>query len=223
MAPPRIDPPAGRGAERPVASDDELYRAWAKGDRRAGSVLVDRFVRPLARFFVNKVARASDAEDLTSETLEILARKVGEFAGRSSVRTWVFAIAHNVLRNHLRRRGGDDEFDEGKHVVGSVGPSPVTALTRRRELQRLLAALRDVPLVFQVVLELTYFEQLTRAEIADALGLPAGTVASRLRRAHDLLAARLARDVPTSSEPEAMRELPVWAAQLRDVLDGGAR
>ena len=159
--------PAPPGRD-PAPTDDELYREWALGDRRAGSMLVDRLVRPLARFFVNKVASCADAEDLTSETLEILARKVGEFAGRSSVRTWVFAIAYNVLRNHLRRRGGNECFNEEAHAVASFGPSPITALARRRELQRLLVALRAIPLMFQIVLELAYFEQLTRIEIADA-------------------------------------------------------
>lgn len=203
-------------------ADDDLYREWALGDRRAGSTLVDRYVRPLARFFVNKVASTGDAEDLTAETLEILARRLGDFSGRSSVRTWIFAIAHNVLRNHLRRRGGAVPFDEDVHAIASIGPSPITALARRRELQRLLAALRAIPLVFQVVLELTYFEQLSRSEIADTLALPAGTVASRLRRAHELLAIELGA---TATDPDAstLREMPGWAAQLREMLSRGAR
>jgi RNA polymerase sigma-70 factor (ECF subfamily) len=212
-------------------TDDELYREWALGDRRAGSVLVDRFVRPLARFFVNKVASCADAEDLTAETLEILARRVGEFAGRSSVRTWVFAIAHNVLRNHLRRRSAEP-FDEAAQPVSWLGPSPITALARRRELQRLLDALRAIPLMFQVVLELSYFEQLGRSEIADALGVPPGTVASRMRRAHELLAAELARTEIThvaeksacgliTDEAGVLLALPKWAAQLRDALAKG--
>ncbi|HWB79283.1 MAG TPA: sigma-70 family RNA polymerase sigma factor [Nannocystaceae bacterium] len=205
-----------------AATDDELYRDWALGDRRAGSVLVDRYVRPLARFFVNKVASTGDAEDLTAETLEILARRLGEFAGRSSVRTWVFAIAHNVLRNHLRRRGGHEPFDESVHAVASIGPSPITALARRRELQRLLSALRAIPLMFQVVLELTYFEQLSRSEIADALALPPGTVASRLRRAHELLAIELGATA-TDTDASNLLEMPRWAAQLREMLTRGAR
>lgn len=203
-------------------TDDELYREWALGDRRAGSMLVDRYVRPLARFFVNKVASTGDAEDLTAETLEILARRLGEFAGRSSVRTWVFAIAHNVLRNHLRRRGGHVPFDDSVHAVASIGPSPITALARRRELQRLLGALRAIPLMFQVVLELTYFEQLSRSEIADALALPAGTVASRLRRAHELLAIELGATA-TDADTSNLLEMPRWAAQLREMLTRGAR
>src|SRR5688500_1911983 len=55
-------------AEQDVIPDEQLYQSWALGDRRAGSRLVDRFVRPIARFFANKIADVADAEELVAET-----------------------------------------------------------------------------------------------------------------------------------------------------------
>jgi len=206
-------------------TDEQLYQAWALGDRTAGSRLVDRFVRPIARFFANKVADAPDAEDLVGETFEICARKLGDFACEGSFRSYLFGIAHNVLRNYLRRkRRHGREIDPETDSIAMLGPSLVTAIASKREHTLLLRALRSVPIELQVVLELAHFEQMSRTEIALALGMPAGTVASRLRRANELLEAKLAE---LAEHPDLARStihgLTDWAAELRVHIDATRR
>lgn len=208
-----------------ATADEQLYHAWARGDRAAGSRLVDRFVRPIARFFANKVADAPDAEDLVGETFEICARKLGDFAGEGSFRSYLFGIAHNVLRNYLRRkRRHGREIDPETDSIAMLGPSLVTAVASKREHTLLLRALRSVPIELQVVLELAHFEQMSRTEIAAALGLPAGTVASRLRRANELLERKLAE---LAEHPDlahsTIHGLTDWAAELRQHIDATRR
>ena len=204
-----------------VTPDEELYRAWALGDRRAGSRLVDRFVRPIARFFANKIADVADAEELVAETFEIVARKLGDYGGTGSFRSYLFGIAHNVMRNYLKKkRRGGREIDPETDAIAALGPSPTTAIGARREHQLLLRALRAVPIDDQVLLELGYFEQMSRTEIAAALDWPAGTVASRMRRAHERLEEMLAK---LAEEPALLQStvhgLADWAAQLRAHID----
>jgi RNA polymerase sigma-70 factor (ECF subfamily) len=206
-------------------TDEQLYQAWAMGDRAAGSRLVDRFVRPIARFFANKVADTPDAEDLVGETFEICARKLGDYASVGSFRSYLFGIGHNVLRNYLRRkRRHGREIDPETDSIAMLGPSPVTAVASKREHTLLLRALRSVPIELQVVLELAHFEQMSRTEIAEAIGVPAGTVASRLRRANELLERTLAE---LAEHPDlahsTIHGLSDWAAELRVHIDGTRR
>jgi RNA polymerase sigma factor (sigma-70 family) len=210
-----------------VTTDDELYRQWWAGDRNAGSRLVDRHVRPVARFFANKIANAADADELVAQTFEIVARKLGDFASEGSFRSYVFALANNVLRNYLKKqRRNGREVDPEIDAIAAIGPSVVTAVASRREHQLLLHGLRAVPIDDQVLLELSYFEQLSRTEIAAALGWPVGTVASRMRRAHARLEAALAT---CAAEPALLQStihgIADWAAELRQRIadDYGAR
>lgn len=213
------------GVGHDVRTDEQLYQAWAGGDRVAGGRLVDRHVRPIARFFANKVADGPDAEDLVGESFEICARKLGDYDEKGSFRSYLFGIAHNVLRNYLkkkRRRGR--ELDPEVDAIATLGPSPVTVVSTRREHRLLLEALRAVPIELQVLLELAHFEQMSRTEIAAVTGLPAGTVASRLRRAGERLEEALAE---LADRPDLLHStvhgLTDWAADLRGLIDSRPR
>lgn len=201
-------------------TDEELYAAWTAGDRNAGSRLVDRYLRPISRFFANKVWDGDDAEELVGSTFEACARTLGKFRGECSFRTWLFGIAHNVMRNHARkRRPGAVELDLESSAVRDLGPSPRTHVAKRREHTLLLEALRAIPFDHQVVLELAYFEGMSRTDIAAVLGLPAGTVASRMRRADELLRAALASLAQDERQLRSTSDgLAAWAQELRERL-----
>lgn len=201
-------------------TDEELYAAWTAGDRNAGSRLVDRYLRPISRFFANKVWDGDDAEELVGSTFEACARTLGKFRGECSFRTWLFGIAHNVMRNHARkRRPGAVELDLESSAVRDLGPSPRTHVAKRREHTLLLEALRAIPFDHQVVLELAYFEGMSRTDIAAVLGLPAGTVASRMRRADELLRAALASLAQDERQLRSTSDgLAAWAHELRERL-----
>lgn len=177
---------------RAVPTDAQLCAAWAAGDRGAGQALVDRHLVAILRFFANKVVRDEDVGDLVSQTFERVAGTLGRFRGQSSVRTYLYGIAHNVLREYLaQRRRGSRAVDLETTALRDLGPSVHSIAAQRQERALLLNALRAIPIHAQIVLELSYFEGLGRAEIAEVLAVPEGTVASRIRRGRAQLQAAL--------------------------------
>lgn len=203
-----------------MSSDAELLEAWRAGDRQAGQELFERHFDAVARFFRNKVDRG--IEDLVQRTFLACVESKDRFRGESSFRTFLFAIAHNLLRRHYRderRHGAPIDFAITS-VHDLAAPSPSLVLGQRREERLLLEALRRIPLEHQVALELFYWEKLTAAEVASVVGVPEGTAKSRIRRAKRLVVEAIA----ALSENQALFEsttanLERWAASLRQQLD----
>lgn len=170
------------------ADDAALLTAWRGGDRAAGEALVGRHLPSLYDFFRNKVDDGVD--DLIQQTFLAVSAAIDQFRGDGSFRAYLFAIARHELYAHWRRRQRRDaELDVTEVSVAALstaGPGRVVA--RHHEHQLLLQALRTLPLDLQVALELVYWEELSGPELAVALGIPEGTVRSRLRRGRELLA-----------------------------------
>ncbi len=198
-----------------MKSDAELLGAWREGNKRAGSELFERYFEPVCRFFVNKLS--DDPNDLVQETFMACLRGRDRLRDDASFRSYLFGIACNVLRAHLRRHT-DVPLDDDRCAF-DLSPGPSTALHAREGERLLLDALRRIPLELQILLELHYWESMKTDEIADALGLPRGTVRGRLQRGRACLLEVL-EELPG---PQAMhatlaRELDEWATGLRDVV-----
>jgi RNA polymerase sigma factor (sigma-70 family) len=201
-----------------------LFRRWQAGDAAAGRVFVGRHLAAIARFFASKVPQTHDADDLTARTFEVLLGKLAEFRGDASPRTFLFAIAHHVLLGWVRdRQRADARFELGSISAAALGPSATTIVHARRRQRLLLDALRALPMDAQLMLELSVFEDMSRAEIAEVTGLPAGTVASRLRRARELLEIEIqARADSAALAAAATADLETWARELRAALVPGS-
>ncbi|MGH1348644.1 MAG: RNA polymerase sigma factor [Nannocystales bacterium] len=118
-------------------------------------------------------------------------QRAHRFRGDASVRTFLFSIAHNILRHHLRgRHRSEQPFDSGAVSIAELAPGPATALGRKQEQRLLARALRNIPLDYQVALELHYWEQLSATQIAEVTGVPVGTIKTRIRRGRQLLQER---------------------------------
>jgi RNA polymerase sigma-70 factor (ECF subfamily) len=166
--------------------DDSLLAAWRAGDRVAGEALFERYYDAIERFFVNKVRDSSD--DLVQQTFEACVQGRDRLQNTSSFRSYLFAIAHNLLRSHFRQvRREAEHVDFTMRSAFDLSPGPSTWVAHRRERQILLDALRRIPLDFQVVLELRIWEEMRTAEIAEVMDIPHGTARSRLRRGRQLL------------------------------------
>jgi RNA polymerase sigma-70 factor (ECF subfamily) len=174
-------------------TDEALLQAWQAGDQHAGSTLFERHYASIYRFFMSKLPDA--AEDLVQRTFLGCLEARDRFRGDASVRTFLFGIAHNTLRHHLRQRQrlrSEQPLDSDVRSAAELAPGPSTVLGQRREQRLLLRALRHIPLDYQVVLELHYWEQQSTTQIAAITGVPAGTVKTRLRRGRELLEERIA-------------------------------
>jgi RNA polymerase sigma-70 factor (ECF subfamily) len=198
-------------------TDLELYRAWAAGDRDAGASLIDRHLVAVSRFFANKTTATAEHDDLVAMTFERCAKSLGGFRGDGSFRGYLLGIARFVLVDELRRRTPDLAL--GTFSVADLGPSPSRVAAERDEQRLLLAGLRAIPLEYQLALELHFFEELSREEAAAVLGIPAGTVASRLRRGRELLAQAIEALAGSPALANAtVTGLDGWAADLRAQL-----
>lgn len=203
-----------------METDEALLEAWCAGDRRRGNELFQRHFEPIRRFFVNKVD--ADAGELVQKTFLACIDAQARFEGRSSFRTFLYAIAHNVLREHYRERRkarGQEEVEELSVVDLGAGPS--TMLAAKREQRALLEALRRIPMRYQVVLELYYWEKLTGAELGEILGVPEDTARSRIRRGKELLEGALRRLALSKAVVEStVSDLDDWAESVRGQLQG---
>jgi RNA polymerase sigma-70 factor (ECF subfamily) len=204
----------GYGATGSI-SDEALLQAWRAGDGEAGNALFERHYSAMVRFFHNKVDR--EAEDLIQRVFLACVEGRNRFEGRSSFRTYLFAIANNVLRQHVRtklRRGEPDVLDSA--ALCELEPTASTMLARTWEQGALLVALRRVPASVQVLMELHYWERLTSGEVAEVLGVPVATAKTRLRRGR-LCVAKAMQEVlgRTESSATTVDDLERWAAELR--------
>ncbi|EDM75094.1 putative RNA polymerase sigma-W factor [Plesiocystis pacifica SIR-1] len=167
-----------------MRSDRELYADWSQGNKAAGAELFDRHFPAVYRFFRNKVG--DDFEDLVQQTFTALLESKDRFRQDSSFRTFVFAIANNILRAYFRERRRDRlEFTD--ITAHDLHPGPSTIVARAREQQLLVEALRRIPLEHQVILELFYWESLTARAVGEIIGESEYTVRNRLRRGKELL------------------------------------
>jgi RNA polymerase sigma-70 factor (ECF subfamily) len=133
------------------------------------------------------------AEDLVQETYLRALSARRQPAPHDNLRGWLFTILHNVWRNELRRRRPlalEDAAD-----IPAAGQSPVEALRRSEDQDRVRRAIASLPDAFRAVVLLRCVEGFSYRDVAEIVGCPAGTVMSRLARARALLKKSLgARD-----------------------------
>ncbi|MEM6295358.1 MAG: sigma-70 family RNA polymerase sigma factor [Myxococcota bacterium] len=192
-----------------MAEDFALLDAWCDGDRRAGDALVRTHFAAVHRFFRNKAW--DDAEDLAQTTLLRCVVMRDRFERRSSFRTFLFSVARHVLFEHYRRKAGTQAFDPIDSAVADVDPSPSQIVSEFEWQRAFLTALRQIPAESQMVLELYYWEGMGTQEIAEVVGVPRGTVKSRLHQARKRLAERCRA---ASVDLTKTIQMPGWARDL---------
>ena len=164
----------------PIDMDAE-HVAAAMLDRAAFAPLYQQYVDPVYRYCLRRLGSKEPAEDATGQIFaKVLAALPSYRAHRSTFRSWLFAVAHNVLVDVERARRRQEGLDAAALVFDpAAGPEEsVLAIESRREVQILLAS---VPPDQRRVLELR-LAGLTTAEIAHAVGSSAGAVrASQFR------------------------------------------
>jgi RNA polymerase sigma factor (sigma-70 family) len=134
-------------------------------------------------------ARPADQEDLAQEISLAIWNALDGFRGEASERTFLYRIAHNRGLSHLARRGAAPATVELPPVEDGR-PGPETRAADREEMERLFAAIRDLPVPQRQVLTLA-LEGMSHAEIAACLGITADNAAVRLSRARSTLRERM--------------------------------
>jgi len=192
-----------RGSDDHGDSDAQLTRS-ASGDAAAFTRLVETHSSALHGYFARRMPGAAD--DLLAEAwLQAFAARRTFDPSRGSARGWLFGVAHNVLAQYLRRAG------RTAAVPGPDVTDPWQAVDQRLDAAALAPALRralaELPVEEREVLLLISWEQLTPAEAAAVVGIPAGTARSRLHRARGRLRDRLAAPRPAGRNLTATGDL----------------
>lgn len=179
------------------ASDDaDLVGRVRAGDTDAYAVLVRRHARAAMRT-ATLLGAGSDAEDVVQEALVKAYRSLGSFRADRPFRPWLLRIVANEARNAHRsavRRTGREERQARDQWAELLDPA--AAVVDREDQARLLAAVAGLPEKHRRVVACRYLLELDEADTAVVLGLPRGTVKSRLSRG----LARLREDLATTTE-----------------------
>ena len=174
-------------------TDEELVRRFVSGERGAFDVLVSRHERRIYNLAYRMLGRRDDALDAAQETFLACYRKVEGFRGGSAFTTWLHRVALNVCYDTLRRRSREDPAPDDARIEPPAVADPAEASATAVDVRR---ALLEVPEDFRAVLVLHDVQGVPYEEIAEAIGVPIGTVKSRLHRGRAALARALLGERP---------------------------
>lgn len=185
----RLIPMRRTAADLYELGDEALVAACGTGDMTALAVLFDRFGRDVYRFLV-RLGGVDDhtVDDLVQDTFLKVHEGARRFEGRSSVRTWILAVAGNVAKTHVR--GDVRQKERGRAFVErhhSDATGPELATERRELMQRLNIALQTLPHEQRVAFVMCDVEELRGVDVAKALGIREGTLYRRLHDARKAL------------------------------------
>ena len=176
------------------ADDSELIARAHRGDAAAYEEIVLRYQQIAFRTAYVITGSAADAEDAAQEGFVKAYRALDRFRLGADLRPWLLRIVANEARNRVRSSGRRHQLElrltEGFRP-GDAAPSPEAAAVASDERRRLLAIVNALSEEDRLVIASRYFLELSGEETAAALGIPEGTVKSRLSRALARLRARV--------------------------------
>ena len=153
----------------------------------------------LYRAALRLTRRPADAEDLVQETYLRAFRAADRFEPGTNLRAWLFTILHNAAKNRLRDRARDTVMVDSEVVERAAErpdpreiDTPETRLIKASLTPELQAAIDGLPDAFREAVWLRDVEEFSYAEIAKIVGVPIGTVMSRISRGRRMLYERLA-------------------------------
>jgi RNA polymerase sigma-70 factor (ECF subfamily) len=184
------------GNERPRITVEwaTLIGRVAEGDREAFRSLFEHFAPRVKGLMLKAGASSDDAEEIAQEALLAVWRKAAQFdpfsAGASA---WIYTIARNLRIDHVRRvaRTGTVDHDAELDYLVDPGEPADDVMVRNDEAGRIARALSSLSGEQSMAIRLSFIEERPHPEIADLLGIPLGTVKSRIRLAMNRLRALL--------------------------------
>lgn len=194
------------------SSDEELLTQFRDGQTESFGVLVRRYERELYGYLRRYLGDGDLAEDVFQNTFLQLYIKKDQYDPERPVRPWLYTIATHQAIDALRRQGRHqavsldqkgEELPNGEiksllEMLEARGPGPADRLQGEELRQQVRAGVDNLPDFLRQVVVLAYYQGLKYREIAEVLGIPEGTVKSRLHAA--LLKLQEAWNVPSVRE-----------------------
>lgn len=184
--------PPCRAVKPPIPEDAELLHAITEGDRTALATLYDRHGGVLLAHLRLVTGDHFLSEEVLQDTMLAVWTSASRFRGDSSVRSWMISIARRQARDRLRRHrfrlvGQDALADQA-----AADPGPEEIALDRAKVGAVAHAIRTLPVQHRETFDLVFGAGLPLAEAASVLGIPVGTVKSRLSAARIALTRALA-------------------------------
>jgi RNA polymerase sigma-70 factor (ECF subfamily) len=178
------------------STDEQLLEAHRHGDGASFEKLVHRYERELFHFLVRFLGDRAAADDMFQETFLQVYQSADTFDSTRRFRPWLFTIAANKARDLIRSQGrrptnplqasinrGDDEGAEFIDLIQSAEALPEEPLAREELQLKVQKTVQEMPAHLREILLLSYFHQFPYKQIGGILGIPLGTVKSRLHAA----------------------------------------
>src|SRR5258705_6354285 len=169
-------------------TDEALIQSIARGDKRARRVLYARNSTPVYRFLLRYVRDESVAEDLVSEVFLAAWRQASKFEGRSTLSTWLLAIARYQALSALRERRTEPLDDEAAALVEDPADDPEIALHKRQQSSMLSRSVTQLSTAHREIIDLVYYHETSIQDAAKIIGVSPNTVKTRMFHARNRLA-----------------------------------
>ena len=166
-------------------NDAHLIGLIVNGDADAVRPLIERYQRPLAAMLQRALGRTPDVDDVFQETWIRVVRSAHRYDPEQRFSAWLFAIAWNLVKDRWARRVATDDVDLVTIPSRERSPEELAVASDRAERVREVVARLPERLAQAVLLR--FFEELSEKEVAERLGIPVGTVKSRIHNGLKLL------------------------------------
>jgi RNA polymerase sigma-70 factor, ECF subfamily len=179
-------------------SDQDLVQLLARGDHRAFDEIYDRCRMPVFRFALHMSGSRQIADEVTQDAFLFLLRKPAAFSEeRGALVGFLIGVARNLVRRTLRAADDgvslEEDGVESMITDATISNSPLDLAMQQQSAGALQAALLEIPQPYREVVVLCDLQEMSYAETAATLGIPLGTVRSRLHRGHVALLDLLSR------------------------------
>jgi RNA polymerase sigma-70 factor (ECF subfamily) len=180
---------APNGLVATTVTDEQLLAAVARGEHEALAMIYDRYASAVFALALRIVADREVAEEVTQEIFLRVWRHAGSYdPNRGRVATWVLGFTHHLAIDQVRRRRVQAQpmptNDDGETLAFQIPDLTVDVeheVWGAERRQVLATTLRHLPAPQREVIEHAYYRGLTQVEIAAKIGIPLGTVKTRLR------------------------------------------
>ena len=164
--------------------DSDLLRKASQGDADSFGIFYDRYSSPVFNYLLHLIHEQSAAEELLQDVFFAAWQAARRFRGDSSVKTWIFRIAHHRAVSWLRKNPQDRQIldfeTEIQSAVQADEVSPEMTSLQNWRTGQIIQALDQLSEVHRAVIELTFIHDFSQKEIARIMRCPSGTVKSRM-------------------------------------------
>ncbi len=198
----------------PNTPDERLIESVLQGDKASFDLLMQKHQTQIFAMVHRHLRQRQEAEDVVQRVFLQAYENLGKFRGESKFFTWLYTIALNLIRNHVRQRNlrRMDSLDASRKTDDrpaqqwpEISPSPDKIVQDRWDLERVKSALENLKDVHRVIFTLHYFQHLSLKEVAVRVKRPVGTVKVYLHRARIMIINQLEKqDMSNKDHPDGL-------------------